>query len=340
VPLGLSGGPASIAGERGGRVRRGAKGAASYDWPSLMAGRGAGVRRGRGFTTGFLRPAGLFVLATLVLLISFAGAIAFSLNSAPGRTGEATLAGIVSGGLNGAGFGLDQASVRGLRFASAGDVFEALKLDKNTSLIGFDVEAARLRIEALPWVRKAVISRILPGQLDISITERDPYAVWQRSDHHVLIDAEGRVLSNVAPDLAAGLPVVAGRGAAGEVAGLMAALSQHPELAKLFARADRIAKRRWRLRLTTGSVIELPAGEASAGLGRVVRSDFARSAISSGHTIVDVRAPDRIFTRSMDRPLSQDEGLAPSDQAADREAVSPANGRQGLTLEDLVREVM
>jgi hypothetical protein len=127
----------------------------------------------------------------------------------------------------------------------------------------------------------------------------------------------------------------------------MAALAQHRTIAEQFAQADRVAERRWRLRLANGSVIELPAGQASAGLGRVVRSRFANEAIAAGNTLVDVRSPERIFTRVIDGPVSQwtgqtGHGGAQQGSRAVAEPGLPAGDQRGgsRSLDELVREVL
>jgi cell division protein FtsQ len=168
------------------------------------------------------------------------------------------------------GFGLRQASVTGYRYTADSAVFDALQLEHARTLLFFDSRAAQRRIEALPWVATATIARILPDRVEVRITERTPIAIWQRSEHSFLIDATGRVLSEVAADTNAQLPRVAGEGAAAAAAELLALLRAYPSLEQQMAVAERVGERRWTLWLSDGGGILLPAEAAGEALARAV----------------------------------------------------------------------
>jgi cell division protein FtsQ len=172
-----------------------------------------------------------------------------------------------------AGFGLEQASVTGYRFTADGDIFDAIELDHARTLLSFDSRAAQARIEELPWVDKASITRVLPDRIEVRITERTPFALWQRGERNFLVDRTGRVLASVAHTAMPDLPRVAGRGAPEAAAGLFAMLAAHPSLLAELALAERIGERRWRLKLADGSTIELPAQTTAETLARAVAID-------------------------------------------------------------------
>jgi hypothetical protein len=55
-----------------------------------------------------------------------------------------------------------------------------------------DIDAARARVEALPWVKQATLTKLFPDTLDIAVVEREPFALWQYAGVVRLIDDEGR----------------------------------------------------------------------------------------------------------------------------------------------------
>ena len=63
------------------------------------------------------------------------------------------------------GLGLTHITIRGHRMATDGEIFAAMQLDKSRSLIGFDSNASRTRIEQLPWVAQAHIRRSFPHRV-------------------------------------------------------------------------------------------------------------------------------------------------------------------------------
>jgi cell division protein FtsQ len=194
-----------------------------------------------------------------------------------------------------AGLGITQVSLTGHRFTVDSDVFDALGLGQAHTMLGFDSRAAQDRIERLPWVERASVERVLPDRLEVRISERSPAAVWRLGDRHFLIDKSGRVLEPVRKDAMASLPRVAGEGAAAEAGKLQALLDNYPALQQRVEVAEWIGRRRWALRLTDGSVMQLPAeGEAQA-IARALRVAGARGGEPSE---IDVRVLERTLVRA------------------------------------------
>lgn len=197
-----------------------------------------------------------------------------------------------------AGLGVRQAFLSGHRMTSDRDIFDALDLTKARSLLRFDSVAARDRIEKLPWVKSVAISRIFPDTISVEVTERQPFAVWNRGGRASLIDITGRVLSAAPPSARAELPHVAGEGAASEAAAILATLHAHPELAARLQEAVRVAGRRWTLRLTGGPEIHLPADREAQALQLLMRKNSELHLLDGQrHAAVDLRLPDRIVVR-------------------------------------------
>lgn len=63
------------------------------------------------------------------------------------------------------------------------------------NLFAFDVDKAKMLIEASPWVQSASISRRLPDTIVISIVERVPVAFVPMENGTYLVDMEGRILA-------------------------------------------------------------------------------------------------------------------------------------------------
>ena len=204
-------------------------------------------------------------------------------------------------GLFALGFGIDQVSLTGHHFTPDQDVYAALDLDATRTFASFDATAALKRIEALPWVETAQITRDFPGALKVEINERRPTALWNRKGKSYLIDATGRVLGSVAEPHGWQLPRIAGEGAGAEAALLLTTLARHPAVASNVDVAERVGERRWSLRLKTGARIELGADREIEGLEQIARNSVLRNALSTAY-VVDVRTPGRPAMR----PLSSD----------------------------------
>lgn len=196
------------------------------------------------------------------------------------------------------GFGIEQVSLTGHRFTSDADLFDALDLKFARSLASFEPDAIRKRFERLPWVQSVEISRVWPGQLAIRVTERKPFAIWERGDSAELIDATGRQLGPVKRDAVLNLPRVAGEGANLAAAALLTTLDRHPEIKARIVRVSRLSDRRWTLELDGGDRIHLPAdGEASA-LARLAAEPQIAALVAKPGQIIDLRSPSRIAIRT------------------------------------------
>lgn len=197
-----------------------------------------------------------------------------------------------------AGLGVQQVFLTGHRMTSDRDIFDALDLTHARSLLRFDSLAARARIEQLPWIKQAAITRIFPDSINVEVTERVAFAVWRMPDREVLIDVTGRVLGAAPRTAYAELPRVSGEGAAREAATIVGILKRFPELQSRLEEAQRVAKRRWTLRLAGGPEIHLPPGHEADAL-RALTSNPAAQHLLNGtrYAAVDLRSADRIIVR-------------------------------------------
>jgi cell division protein FtsQ len=212
------------------------------------------------------------------------------------------------------GLGLDQVVLIGHRYTPDTDIFEAIDLKRSRTMLTFDSQRAQSRIAELPWVLEASIERVFPDRLEVRVTERTPVAVFRRGEASVLIDATGRTLAPVAADVLPGLPRLSGVGADAAAAGLLALLAANPELNSRIAYAERVAGRRWTLRLKSGGAVQLPAeGEAAA----LSQAQMILAAAGGDRVEIDLRAPQRAILRQPPR-AGQAQLVRPERRPTDR----------------------
>jgi cell division protein FtsQ len=96
-------------------------------------------------------------------------------------------------------------TVEGATRTGSGAVRKAAPVHDGDALLFVDTGAVARRVEALPWVAEAKVSRRLPNELHIAVVERTP-AAWAIQPapagspagtpaHVAMLDASGRVLS-------------------------------------------------------------------------------------------------------------------------------------------------
>jgi len=220
--------------------------------------------------------------------------------------------------LRSAGFSINEIAISGHRLTLDADIFTALRIDANTSILAYDVAAARKRVEDISWVAEAHVARVFPDKLRIVVSERKPVALWRHGDQQALIDATGRVLARVAKGSQPSLPVVAGEGAPAAAAELLGALELHPWIGQRIQTATRVGQRRWSLALTDGTMIHLPEASAADALRRLAEMDRRTRLLSRPHQTIDLRrvglvalapVPKRAAAEGPDRRGTRESGV-------------------------------
>lgn len=191
------------------------------------------------------------------------------------------------------GFAVDEVKITGHQEISEIDVLGRLELDGFTSLVGFDVDAARGRIAGLSWVKSASVRKIYPDTLEVKIEEREPFAIWQHGSELTLIEASGNVIAPFSANRHASLPLVIGLGAPERAAAFVGKVEEFPGLAARVKGYIRIAERRWDLRLENGVTIRLPDQREDAAIAEILEMDRDQGLLSRDIAAVDMRLDDR-----------------------------------------------
>jgi len=221
-------------------------------------------------------------------------ALLFSSSLAYGGYLGGHLDGFVQGVTARTGFAVDQIKVVGNRQTSEIDVLDKLDLDGWTSLIGFNVEAARERIASLPWVEQAAVRKIYPHTLEVRIDERQAFAIWQQGRELSVIEKSGRIIAPYSGGRQAELPLLVGAGAPRLAPEMMAKIERYPELVSRVKGYIRVGERRWDLRLDNGITVKLPEDGEDQALATLVRMERENGLLERDVAAVDMRIPDRL----------------------------------------------
>ncbi len=206
-----------------------------------------------------------------------------------------------------AALGLKVADIRveGRETTQRATVLDALGAGFGTPILAVDPVRAKEKLEALPWVRSAVIERRLPDTLYVRLVERKPLALWQHGGKIQLIDRSGEVIPVAELDRFAKLPMVVGEDAAHHAAGLLAMLASEPDLAARVTAAVRVGSRRWNLRIDNAISVMLPGEDAPAAWAELARLERSRSLLERKVRVVDMRLPDRLVLQVVPEPAKE-----------------------------------
>lgn len=138
-----------------------------------------------------------------------------------------------------------------------------------------DLQSARDAFQNVPWVRRAVVRRVWPDRLSVTLEEHVPVAMWRDADRaDLLVNVQGEVFeANVGDVEDDELPLFDGpAGSAAQMlqmhrrlAGVLAPLRSDIETLSLSGRGS------WRVQLRSGVALELGRGADDAVLERAAR---------------------------------------------------------------------
>jgi len=212
---------------------------------------------------------------------------------------------------NTVGFRIVAISLTGAKEVSREEILTTAGVTGRASLLFLDADAARARLMANPWIGDAAVLKLYPDRLQITITERQAFALWQKDGRISVIAADGTVLEPFVERRYVTLPLVVGDGAQREAKDFLAVLGRYPDIRTMVRAAIRVADRRWNLRLLNGIDVRLPETDVAAALERLVALDRDKKLLTRDITMVDLRLPDRVTVRLSDAAAqARDEALS------------------------------
>jgi cell division protein FtsQ len=203
---------------------------------------------------------------------------------------------------NAVGFNIADLRVTGQNQLTKEEVLAAARVTGRSSLLFLDADATRERLKANSWIADATVRKLLPGQLQIEIKEREPFALWQKDRRVSVIADDGTVLEGfVAPQLLT-LPLVVGRGAETRAKHFLALLDRFPALRDQVRASILVGERRWNLRLKSGLDVRLPEIEVASALEHLMTLDREAKLLTRDIVLVDMRLSDRVTVRLSEKP--------------------------------------
>jgi cell division protein FtsQ len=195
------------------------------------------------------------------------------------------------------GFKTKAVRVQGAEPGAERDILDAAAIEKDSPILGVDLDALRRRIEGVGWVKQAKVIRLLPDTLVITVVPRNLMAVWQFQGVDKVVDGEGKVVPEADAGRYADLPLVVGAGAAEAAGAILPLLRQRPQLMSQLEAVVRVDGRRWDLRLKDGGIILLPAEGADSALIQLDQLEQKARVIELGFERIDLRDPDTVAVR-------------------------------------------
>jgi len=211
---------------------------------------------------------------------------------------------------NAVGLRIAAVSISGSKEVSREEILTIAGVTGRASLLFLDAAAARARLLSNPWIADAAVLKLYPDRLQINVTERQAFALWQTNGRVSVIAADGTVLEPYIEDRYLDLPLVVGRGAEVQAKDFFGALGRFADVRAQLRASVLVAERRWDLWLKNGIEIRLPESKVAQALELLTKLDREKQLLSRDIVVVDLRLPDRVSVRlSEAAELAREEAL-------------------------------
>jgi cell division protein FtsQ len=210
----------------------------------------------------------------------------------------------------------------GRQRTTAGEIYRILEPYYGQNTLSVDIAAIHQRLQSLPWVREATVSRQLPDRLHAQLVEHRPIALWmplgsskvagQPPAGPALVSDQGDIIQVSALSPYRHLPILSGAGAPAAAPELIRLIESEPELARQVTGAERVDGRRWNVFVDGRIEVRLPEREPAAAWTRLARLDRDERLLARAIEAVDLRLEDRLVVRLADEVLHPDGGSRPT----------------------------
>ncbi len=195
------------------------------------------------------------------------------------------------------GFSIKSVTISGERELKEQDLLTLAGIGPRNSLLFLDVAKIRERLQQLPLVKEAAVTKLYPDRLLIEIEERQPFALWQCDGKVLIVAADGVPVAAMRDQRFIHLPLVVGAGANEKLSQYMALLDTAGDLRERIVAGVLVAKRRWTLKTANGIEILLPETEPEAALARLVELQQTSHILDKDLISLDLRQPSRLVAR-------------------------------------------
>jgi len=206
------------------------------------------------------------------------------------------------------GFAVTDVMVQGRHYTNKQALLEALGIKAGAPIVLFSPEQAHENIMALPWSESVSVLRSMPNKIIVRLSERQPMARWQHNGKTVVIDRDGKELTEAQADQFLNLPLVVGDAAPEQTKDLLSSLQAFPVVARLLKAAVRVGERRWNFYIQPNLLIRLPEDGIDDALVKLTTLIQEQKITDRNVVAVDLRLPDRMVIEPGTQPKASQFG--------------------------------
>ncbi len=195
------------------------------------------------------------------------------------------------------GFRMDVITISGQRELGSNEILALSGINERNSLLFVDIVAMRERLLSAPLIKDAKVRKLYPDRLVIEVTEREPFALWQKEGQVFIVSADGKPIDTLRDERFVNLPFVVGEGANERVAEFQKILEAAGELRSKIRAGVLVTNRRWNVKLSTGVDVKLPEKAPELAIAALAKLARDQKIVDKDLISIDMRVPGRLVAR-------------------------------------------
>jgi len=156
----------------------------------------------------------------------------------------------------------------------------------------------------LPWVKDVTLSRSIPDILNITITEYEPFAIWQEGEKKYIIDRDGNKIDYQELEGLERMVVLSGQGANINARSLFNIFAIDSVLSQKVYSATWVGNRRWDIRLDNGLLIKLPENNIAGAWNNLIKIYNLPGSLD-GIKVIDLRIAGKVYLQYEDSEVKK-----------------------------------
>jgi cell division protein FtsQ len=162
-----------------------------------------------------------------------------------------------------AGFAVASVNVAGAVRLPRNAILTEAGIGPGQSVFSVRPHEARARLMQDAWIKDAAVRRRFPGEIEVKVTERVPFALWQETDgaRVFVVERTGARITDRGAEAFKSLPLLVGEGAPAAAGNFVDAVRRHSKIASVVRVYQYRGQRRWDLILANGVTVKLPESE-------------------------------------------------------------------------------
>lgn len=265
----------------------------------------ASLRRSRANWVRIIRHNARLILLSVISLVIFSGGVWWLVQSNNRYIVHEFIHESLTHTLATLGMTVDNITFSGNQKLGSTTLTSALQIEIGDPIFSFKPEKARERLLSLEWIEKVNIERRLPSTIHVEVTERRPFALWQKDNHITLVDLNGYVINVRNINNFAYLPLIVGDGAPSNASSLFNVIQSEPALSGLES-AVWVGARRWDLYFFDGLKVRLPENDLPRAMKHLVQLINFNEHKQQKLISIDLRLPNRTAIRTWPDEISDD----------------------------------